>query len=108
MDNPNKIIIENQLRKHHKPSLIGKIRAWFISRKCNHIGQDIIIDSGDKVEAMSGENFVEQYGYGKINVFNSFLADIEAVHAVFGPPQAEFFGELGNRPPCFCSIWNKG
>ena len=49
MDNPNKIIIENQLRKHYKPSLIGQIRSWFISRKCNHIGQDIIIDSNVKL-----------------------------------------------------------
>ena len=49
MDNPNNIIIENQLRKHYKQSLIGQITSWFISRKRYHIGQDIITDSNVKL-----------------------------------------------------------
>ena len=39
----------------------------------NFMVREIIINTADKVTAMNGVNFVLEYGYGRINVYNSLL-----------------------------------
>ena len=43
MISENPLIIENQLRKHFKPTIGNFFRRLIILRKCSNVGQGIIV-----------------------------------------------------------------
>jgi acetyltransferase-like isoleucine patch superfamily enzyme len=49
MNNSDKIVIENQLRKHHKLTITSMLRRWYILRRCKSVGKDVVIDPNVKL-----------------------------------------------------------
>ena len=49
MNIPEKIVIANQLRKHHKPTIMGSLRRWQRLHKCKSVGQEVIVDKNVKI-----------------------------------------------------------
>ena len=49
MISENPLIIENQLRKHFKPTIGNFFRRLIILRKCSNLGQGIIVDNNVKI-----------------------------------------------------------
>lgn len=45
----DKIIISNQLRNFHKPTVIGLLRNWYTLRKCVSVGRNVVIDPNVKL-----------------------------------------------------------
>jgi len=49
MNNTDKIIIKNQLRMHHKPSLFGWFRRWYLLKHTYVQGKNILVDTNVKL-----------------------------------------------------------